>query len=117
VTPSVLIFDGECDFCRRWIGVLRRWDTHGRLSFVPFQDSRALEPLPAIPRSELEQAMHLVTPERQVLKGAAALPVILRLVPFGWLLAPLYRLPGAPWLADRVYRMVARNRHRWVACG
>jgi predicted DCC family thiol-disulfide oxidoreductase YuxK len=60
-------------------------------------------------------AMHLVTPERRVLKGAAALPAILRLVPLGALLAPLYRLPGAPWLADRVYRVVARNRHRCVS--
>ena len=82
------------------------------MSFVPFQDSLALAPLPRIPRADLEEAMHLVSPDRQVLKGAAALPALLRMMPGGAPLAWLYRLPGAPWLAARVYRLVAGNRHR-----
>lgn len=107
-----LIFDGECGVCRASVELLRRWDKEGRLSFAPFQDPEALAPLPKIPRAELEQAMHLVSPDRSVLKGAAALPAILRLVPGGAPLALLSRLPGAPWLAACVYRIVARNRHR-----
>jgi predicted DCC family thiol-disulfide oxidoreductase YuxK len=107
-----LIFDGECGFCRASVELLRRWDRYRRLSFVPFQDPGALAPLPRVPRSELEQAMHLVAPDRRVLKGAAALPAILRLVPGGAPLALLYQMPGVPWLAAGVYRIVARNRHR-----
>jgi predicted DCC family thiol-disulfide oxidoreductase YuxK len=83
---------------------------------VPFQDAHALAGLPAIPRSALEQAMHLVSPEGLVLPGAAAAPALLRLLPGGALLAPLFRLPGVGWSADRVYRIIARNRHR-LGCG
>jgi predicted DCC family thiol-disulfide oxidoreductase YuxK len=111
-----LIFDGECGFCRASVELLRGRDKDERLSFVPFQDIEALAPLPHIPRAELEQAMHLVAPDREVLKGAAALPAILRLIRGGPPLALLYRLPGVPWLAARAYRMVARNRHR-LGCG
>ncbi len=111
-----LVFDGECGFCRRSIELLRRWDKAGRLSFVPFQDSGALAPLPKIPRAELEEAMHLVGPAGGVLKGASALPAILRLVPGGAPLALLCRVPGVPGLLGRAYRQIARNRHR-LACG
>jgi predicted DCC family thiol-disulfide oxidoreductase YuxK len=111
-----LIFDGDCAFCRRSIELLRRWDKDGRLSFVPFQDSGALATLPKIPRAELEEAMHLVAPDRGVLKGALALPAILRLVPGGGPLALLCRVPGVPGLLARVYRQIARSRHR-LGCG
>jgi predicted DCC family thiol-disulfide oxidoreductase YuxK len=111
-----LVYDGECGFCRSSVDLLRRWDRHGRFAFVPFQDSVALATLPGIERKELEQAMHLVSPDGSVLKGAAALPAILRLVPGGKPVAPLLRLPGASWLAARVYRMIARSRHR-LGCG
>ncbi|MFI5206556.1 MAG: thiol-disulfide oxidoreductase DCC family protein [Gemmatimonadales bacterium] len=107
-----LIFDGECGVCRAAVELLRSRNKDGRLSFVPFQDSEALARLPNVPRDDLERAMHLVAPDREVLRGAAALPAILRLIPGGAPLALLYRLPAAPWLAARVYRMVARSRYK-----
>ncbi|MFI5278853.1 MAG: thiol-disulfide oxidoreductase DCC family protein [Gemmatimonadales bacterium] len=115
MTASILVFDGECAFCCRSIKLLRRWDKDGRLSYVPFQDSEALASLPPMPRRDLEQAMHLVAGP-SVLRGAAAVPAILRLLPGGTPLALLYRLPGVPWLAERVYATIARNRHR-LGCG
>ena len=60
--------------------------------------------------------MHLVSPAREVFKGAAALPAILRLLPGGSPLALACRIPGVPWLSARVYRTIARNRHR-LGCG
>ncbi len=111
-----LVFDGDCGFCRRCVALLAKWDRVGRLVYVPFQDAAALERLPPLDRHALEQAMHLVTPERMVYAGAAALPPILRIVPFGWTLAWTFRVPGVPWLAAKVYRQVARNRHR-LGCG
>ena len=111
-----LVYDGDCAFCLRCVALLRRWDRHGRLAFLPLQDERALALLPAAPRSAVEAAMHLVAPDGGARAGAAALPQILRLVPGGRPLATLFSLPGARWAADRLYRLVARNRHR-LGCG
>ena len=117
MTPGwTLIYDGDCSFCRSSVGLLRRWDRRGRLTFVPFQNQAALEPLPAIARIELEQAMHLVSPAGHVSRGAAALPGILGLLPGGVPLALACRVPGAPRLLGRLYRIIARNRHR-LGCG
>ena len=111
-----LIYDGDCDFCRRCVRLLARWDTHRRVRTAPFQDAGALAGLPTIPRAALEAAMQLVTPSGGVLGGARAAPSILRLLPGGRPLAALLHLPGVPALAGRVYAAVARNRHR-LGCG
>lgn len=111
-----LIYDGECRFCLRCVDLLRRWDRAGRIRAVPLQDRAALAQLPPIPLASLEAAMHLVGPDGSVRASAAAAPAILRLLPGGALLAALFRVPGVPAVAERVYRAVARNRHR-LGCG
>lgn len=111
-----LVYDGDCRFCRQCVAILDAWDRRGRLGFAPFQTEDALAALPPIPREALEQAMHLVGPDDAVLAGAAAAPAILRLLPGGRAVAWLFAVPGVPWLAARVYRAVARNRHR-LGCG
>lgn len=117
-----VVYDGDCAFCRRCVRWLARWDRAARLAFVPFQDERALATLPPIPPAALTEAMHLVAPDGSVRAGAAAAPSILRLLPGGHPLALLFRVPGVPFLAARVYRAVARRRHQLAfgertACG
>lgn len=111
-----LVYDGDCNFCQRSVALIRRWDRRGALRCLPFQSDAELAALPAIPRSALEQAMHLVAPDGRVFAGAAAAPETLRLMPGGRPLAWLFGLPGVPFVARRVYQLVARNRHR-LGCG
>jgi len=112
----VLVYDGECRFCRSCIAVLARWDTRRRIRAVPFQDAASLAALPPIPRNALELAMHLISPRDEVRAGAEAAPALLRLLPAGGLFAAVFHVPGVPALAARLYAAVARNRHR-LGCG
>jgi len=111
-----LIYDGDCRFCRSCVCALGRWDRDARLTFVPFQGRNALKGLPTIERSALQRAMHLVAPDGATWTGAAAFSPVLRLLPWGGILAALLSLPGAETLAGGIYRIVARNRHR-LGCG
>lgn len=111
-----LVYDGDCRFCFRCVRFLTGWDTRHRLRFVPFQDAVALAALPPIPRAELEEAMHLVSPNGIVSAEAEAARGILQLLPGGPPLAALFRVPGVPTLAGAIYRAIARNRHR-LGCG
>jgi predicted DCC family thiol-disulfide oxidoreductase YuxK len=108
----VLLYDGECGLCRRWVERLGRWDRAGAIDRVPFQRRAERPELPRIADAALERAMHLVLPGGEVLPGSHALPVLLGVVPGGRLLRALLRLPGAGLLADRAYRWVAARRHR-----
>jgi len=112
----VLLFDGNCGFCRRWVGRLRRWDRRGAIELVPGAERDRLPGMPAISDASLDRAMQLVTPDNRIHAGARALPVLLPYLPGGWLIAPLFRIPGIQSAADRLYAWISARRHRF-GCG
>lgn len=87
---------------------MKRWDPKGVVQYLPLQDPSALA-LTRRPREALEQAVHLVRPDNAVFSGAAALRELLGYLPLGWIGRPLFVVPGALPIAERLYRWVART--------
>ncbi|HYO08275.1 MAG TPA: lipase maturation factor family protein [Tepidisphaeraceae bacterium] len=107
----LLIWDGDCAFCRRWI---TRWQhrTRGRVDYEPYQ--RAAERVPQVPREEFGKAVHLLEPDGTVARGADA---VFRSLAHGghaggramlWL-----HRRAAPfrWVSEAAYAFVARHRN------
>lgn len=109
-----LVYDGDCRFCRRQVDLIERWDRGDAIEAVPFQTAD-LQRL-GVSRAAAEEAMHLVSPGGETWRGAAAARELLTLLPGGRLVAWLFDLPGAMYLAERAYRWIARRRHRF-GCG
>src|SRR6266404_9512034 len=65
----LVVFDGDCHFCRRWI---ERWRelTQGAVEYAPFQE--AADRFSEIPREDFEQALHFIDKDGTVHRGAAA---------------------------------------------
>ena len=106
----VMIFDGECGFCRRWVRHWRRV-SGDRIEYLAFQDVRVSERFPEIPRASLEQAVHLVEPDGRVSSGAEAVFRLFRCV--GVRHWPLRLYAASPLFAratEWAYRVVARHR-------
>lgn len=116
LSRPVLLFDGGCGFCRKWVARLARWDRAGRIELVPSEERSAIAGLPHIDDTELDRAMHLVTPDGRVYRGARSVPPLLRYLPGGMVLRPLFSIPGVRPIADRLYERIAANRHR-LGCG
>ena len=112
----MLLYDGDCAFCRAWVARLRQLDRSGSIAFVPAADRWDIVGLPMVGDDQLDRAMHLVTADGTVLAGARALPEILRYLPRHRWLRLLWGMPGVPWLADRIYSAIARRRHQ-LGCG
>lgn len=104
----LVVYDGSCGFCRRWVSRLRRWDRDARLDYLALQDPAA-ERATGRPRSALELAAHAVLPSGEVLAGAAAFRAICAYLPAGAVPAALLRVPGILPLAEHVYRWIART--------
>ncbi|MDP5227614.1 MULTISPECIES: DUF393 domain-containing protein [Arthrobacter] len=115
-----VIFDGQCGFCTRCVGWLRRLDRNGRLAFHPFQDPLTLDAF----RLDLEQARSSVwaigTPQRHDdagpagvrLSGAAAIAAVLDTAVGGRFFGGVYRIPGVGPVLEAAYRWVAAHRYR-----
>jgi predicted DCC family thiol-disulfide oxidoreductase YuxK len=114
--PYTLVYDGDCRFCARSADLVATWDRGGIVEIVPFQRGGVRERFPWIPESAFGEAIQLVGPHDETLSGAAAAERLARILPGGRPLGCLFRLPFARPVADRVYRLVARNRAR-LGCG
>ncbi len=105
---DLLIFDGDCKFCRAQAQRLGRWAGEG-LDLKPLQTDGLLERF-GIPYDDAMAAMQLVTNTGRY-SGLAAVVVALRHRPILGRLAKLYYLPGLRQLGDLCYRIIARYRY------
>ena len=106
-TP-ILVYDGECGFCRRWI---ERWEalTGDRVNYVPHQDVAGF--YPEIPRERFERAVQFIETDGSVYEGAEAVCHCLGYSILGKIPLRLYtRVPGLLRVAEWCYGVGARHR-------
>jgi predicted DCC family thiol-disulfide oxidoreductase YuxK len=105
---AILVYDGECSFCSRWVRRIKSWDRAGAVRYVPLQDARATS-LTGRSRNELRRSVHMVRPDGAVFAGAAAIRELLSHLPCGAVVGVLLKLPGTMLLAELLYRGIARR--------
>ncbi|MEY2585899.1 MAG: hypothetical protein QOD80_1925 [Verrucomicrobiota bacterium] len=104
----LVIFDGDCHFCRRWI---ERWRemTRGTVEYAPFQE--AADRFPEIPPEAFAEALHFIEKDGRVHRGAAA---VFHSLGANWagrrLIWGYERVPGFAGATEMFYRLIARNR-------
>lgn len=106
----LLIFDGDCNFCRVWV---HRWRhrTDNRVEYVPFQDPRVATVFPELPSQDFKTAVHLVETNGSVYSGAEAAFRALGHSDHEPLFLHLYeRSPFFARVSETVYRFIANHR-------
>jgi predicted DCC family thiol-disulfide oxidoreductase YuxK len=112
-----VLYDGDCTFCRWSVGQLASLNRERRLEFVPYQHAQAHPERPDLARADREQDLageiHVVRPDGSVHGAGEAMFEIIDALPGGWLLRPWMMLPGARFVADFGYDLVA-DRRGWL---
>jgi len=104
----LLIFDGDCHFCRRWI---ERWRelTAGAVEYAPFQEVAAR--FPEIPREVFDRAVQFIETDGAVSSGAEA---VFRSLGHQrgreWMTWAYERIPGFATTTEAAYGLIARHR-------
>ena len=113
----LLLYDGICGLCHRFVRFALHWDRKKLLMFAPLQGALARECMARHGRdaAAMESVVLLVdggtAQERVLLHSAAVVEVLQRLaMPMPLLGKLLAMLPGR--LSDWGYGVVARNRYR-----
>ena len=104
----IMIYDGRCPFCCRWI---ERWKSvaASALDFEPYQ--QAADRFPQIDRGAFAEAVHLVEPDGRISRGAQAVLRALALAGrHRWLHFFYEKVPGFAGVAETVYAAVAAHR-------
>ena len=107
-TSPILIFDGDCTFCRLWIGLWKQL-TGDRLAYAPYQEVAAQ--FPQIGLENFQRAVQLILPDGQVLSAAHAVFRSLAFLPkYAWMLWAYHHVSGFAPISEWIYRRVAAHR-------
>ena len=104
----VLIWDGECHFCRLWI---ERWQqiTAGKVDYLTYH--KAAHQFPEIPIDQFERAMVLIEPDGKTFVAAEAVYRSWRYRSSRrWLAWSYYHVPGFGAVSETAYKFIARQR-------
>jgi len=123
VTPpragqALVLFDGFCPFCRLSMNTIRAIDWFQAMAWRSFRHPENVPPRdPPLDPIRLEEEMHLISPSGDlVLHGFAAFRYMAWRVPLLWPLAPFLHIPGVPWIGQKIYMWIAKNRFGLVPC-
>ncbi len=107
LNPSVLIYDGDCGFCKFWI---ERWRRLTDASIEYFSYQEAGDRFPQISKEEFQKSVQLIQSDGTVLSGAhAVFQALATNRSYAWLLKLHQKFPVFRFLSERFYELVARN--------
>jgi predicted DCC family thiol-disulfide oxidoreductase YuxK len=112
----LLIYDGQCPFCCRTARWLERLDWLGCLRCAPAHEAQEEAQRRGVSAAQLLEALHCLSGEGRVYRGAEALRFAGLRLPLLCVPALVLYVPGALWVAERVYRAVAARRQRLIPC-
>ena len=104
----LLIWDGDCHFCRMWI---ERWraTTAGEIDYATYQE--AADRFPEIPREQFQRAVVLVDENGEVFTAARAVYQSLACrSSCKWMIWSYANIPGFAAISEFGYKIVARHR-------
>jgi len=115
---AVVLYDGMCALCQRGARLLKRLDWLKRFHGQDCRDTASWPPCAEpLNLTRMLEEMHVVTPDRKrALCGYKAIRWMLWRLPLTMLFAPLFYIPGVPWIGNKVYLWVARKRYDLVPC-
>lgn len=106
----IVLYDSDCPLCTFQMKSLTWLDWFNRVKFLPINDEQAAAIAPGLTREDLLEAIHCVTVDGQIYRGARCirflgmrLPLLVPVSLFLW-------IPGVIWLAEKFYMWISHNR-------
>lgn len=110
--PAVIVFDGVCALCSRWVRFLLRFDHAGRYRFAAMQGAHGRQLLAGHGLDPDDPLSFLLVEDGKAYTDTDAIVRVIGGLGGAWKLARLALLLPRR-LRDPAYRMLARNRYRW----
>ncbi len=109
---AVIVFDGVCALCSRWVRFLLRFDRAGRYRFAAMQGEHGRDLLALHGLDPDDPLSFLLVENGTAYTDTDAIVRVVSGLGGAWRLAGVARwLPRR--LRDAAYRWLARNRYRW----
>ena len=112
MADSIIVFDGVCVLCSRWVGFVVQRDPHGQYKFAAMQTSSGRNLLVAHGIDPDDPLSFLLLEGGSAYTDTDAIVRILRSLGSGWRVAAVLLSIVPRFVRDLLYRWVARRRYR-----
>src|SRR5690242_4698297 len=109
--PYIVLYDDQCPLCTFQMKVLTWLDWFNRVRLMPLSHSEAAVIAPQLTREALLEAIHCVTPEKKIYRGARCIRFLGMRMPLLVPVALVLWIPGVIFLAEKCYAWISRNRY------
>ena len=110
---DVVIFDGECVFCRKSVKMLDWWVAKDQLAYLSLHDPYVKELCPDLTHDQLMNQVYLIGREDNSRNGGAEMVRYLSTRTWKlWFTAPFLHIPGSMPLWQWLYQQVAKRRYK-----
>ncbi len=109
--PPIVLFDGICNFCNRWINFIIRKDKKKKFRFATLQSEVGKTLLKQHGIWEKQETVVLIYNGKAQVKSTACFHICYHLGGIYALLFALVILPS--YVTDFYYDIIARNRYKW----
>src|ERR1700720_1691848 len=106
----LMIFDGDCNFCKLWI---RRWRqmTGDTVDYLPSQDASVAAQFPEMPRERFQWSVQLIEADGTVYSGAEAVfRALAKNSNWQWPLNLYEQSQAIAQFTERAYKFVAGHQ-------
>lgn len=107
---NVVLYDSDCPLCTFQMRLLTWLDWFGTVALVPVSSPKAAVIAPTLTGESLLEAIHCVTPDGRIYRGAQCIRHLALRMPLLFPLGLFLWIPGVIWIAERIYMWVSRNR-------
>jgi predicted DCC family thiol-disulfide oxidoreductase YuxK len=110
-SQHIILYDDQCPLCTFQMKLLTWLDWFNVLSLAPVSDAASATLAPQLTRAQLLEAIHCISREGRIYRGARCIRFIGFRLPLLIPLSLVLWVPGVIWVAEKVYAWVSRNRH------
>ena len=112
MADSIIVFDGVCVLCSRWVDFVLRRDRHARYRFAAMQTASGRDLLIQHGIDPDDPLSFLLLEGEQGYTDTDAIVRILRSFGSGWKFVALLVAVVPRFIRDPLYRWIARHRYR-----
>jgi len=105
-----VLFDSDCPLCTFQMKLITWLDWFNRVRLLPIKDPKSAELAPKLTRHDLLEAIHCVTPEGNIHRGARCIRFLGFRLPLLFPLSLILWIPGVIYIAEAIYMCISRNR-------
>jgi predicted DCC family thiol-disulfide oxidoreductase YuxK len=110
MNQHLVLYDDECPMCVFQMKLLTWLDWLNVAALVPLSSERAQAAAPQLDRETLRSAIHVITRDGTIYRAARGIRFLALRMPLLVPLGLLLWVPGVIWIAEYIYRIVAKNR-------